>query len=225
MKERTFYTINLDLRRIVILSIIFLGIVAYSFGLGMTFGKKRAEKGQEPSIAGVKTEKDPQEGFPEEKPPIRSEEEYLPQVNNGSEKNKSAETKTAETKPAPEKTDVKKEEKKTETKPPEVKPVEKKAEIKPPRKKKTALKKIEIEDQNFYTLQLGAFSSQEQAQKFKDNVVSESKTGRFSPFVQKNGELFVVRIGKAKDRDEIEKYLKSLDARLQSTSMVVKNSH
>ncbi|HMZ61816.1 MAG TPA: SPOR domain-containing protein, partial [Leptospiraceae bacterium] len=123
------------------------------------------------------------------------------------------------------KTDVKKEEKKTETKPSEVKPVEKKAEIKPPRKKKTALKKIEIEDQNFYTLQLGAFSSQEQAQKFKDNVVSESKTGRFSPFVQKNGELFVVRIGKAKDRDEIEKYLKSLDTRLQSTSMVVKNSH
>ncbi|HNF24302.1 MAG TPA: hypothetical protein PKV80_07520 [Leptospiraceae bacterium] len=138
MKERTFYTINLDLRRIVILSIIFLGIVAYSFGLGMTFGKKRAEKAQEPSIAGVKTEKEPQEGFPEEKPPIRSEEEYLPQVNNGSEKSKPAETKPSETKSVPEKTEVKKEDKAPETKTPEVKPVEKKAEIKPPRKKKRA---------------------------------------------------------------------------------------
>ena len=65
---------------------------------------------------------------------------------------------------------------------------------------------IVLEEKIFYTIQLGAFSSQEQANKFKENVNTKNKfPGKYVPYILKQRDFFVVRVGKSTAKEELEK--------------------
>ena len=72
---------------------------------------------------------------------------------------------------------------------------------------------------------MGAFSSQEQANKFKENVLTKNKfPGKFVPYVLKQRDFFVVRVGKSTVKEELEKIVQNLDSATQASAMIVKNS-
>ena len=220
MKERTFYTINLDLSRIVVLGLILVGLLAYFFMLGNAMGKKSAHKEMENKDATVHSE---EEHKPKEKAPIKIEEESSPASHEEKVKED-----VVDLKPAPSKTanntvlEVKEE---------VIKPV-----VTPPVKTVTPVKKttvtnpvpsrsIVIEEKGYFTIQLGAFSSQEQAIKFKETVLSKNKLGgKLSPYIQKNADFFVVRVGRSTAKEDLEKIILKLDAGTQASAMIVRNS-
>ncbi|MDX1961398.1 MAG: SPOR domain-containing protein [Leptospiraceae bacterium] len=254
MKERTFYTFNLDIPRIIIVSIVLIGIISYAFALGYSFGKKAASK-IEVATANVPDKKDEilhsNQG---NKNPLAEEEYNLDQMDEGETKKVVSKEPEKEKLKEPEKVKSKEPELKSDfldLKPetpqapkPKVKELEtaevlnpKPQKFIPPRKpkKKYVLKKIEPEEVvtereqsaptgNQFTMQLGAFSTREQADKFKEAVNSMQKPSNFSAYIKKNGELYVVRMGKAEERADLEKYIPKLDPKIQDKVMIVKNN-
>ncbi|MCX8000656.1 MAG: SPOR domain-containing protein, partial [Leptospiraceae bacterium] len=89
----------------------------------------------------------------------------------------------------------------------------------PTHKKKRQKKKQEAE---FFTIQLGAFGTEEQAQKFKEKILSQSKIsgGRYSPKIVQKGELFVVLLGRYASKEEANEAKSKLDTNLQSNAFV-----
>jgi cell division septation protein DedD len=228
MKERTFYTINLDSKRIFVLLLIFLGFLAYFFFLGRSSvrEKKNAEevtKLEPTKHADLKTEpiteKSPDELKPPEdkksktgidtielKPKPKEEAKTTPAVVEIDESKKTTEEDKSED--APLKNTVSK-----ITKPKKLV------------KKKTAKEKeLVVEEKNYFTIQLGSFSSLEQANKVKDTVIKKNKLGgKYIPFVQKNNDSFVVRIGRTNSKEELEKILQNLDPSSQSGAWILSN--
>lgn len=88
-------------------------------------------------------------------------------------------------------------------------------------KKKKQKKKTEPQGE-FFTIQLGAFGSEEQAQKFKEKIISQSKVsgGRFSPKIVQKGELFVVLLGRYSSKEEASQAKSKLDPSFQENAFV-----
>lgn len=211
MKERTFYTINLDMKRILIVLTILVFFLGYFFFLGrVSVNKDKAKNSAPIETKEIKTEKPPEE-----------KTDKLSDLENISSE------KTSETIELKEKEEVKpvtpvvelNEEKKTEI----TKPVSK-IQNKRFKKKNQKKENLNEEEKVFYTIQLGAFSSEEQATKFKTNVIQKNKLGnKYIPFVQKDEDFFVVRLGRSSSKDELEKVKQNLDPKTQSYSMILSN--
>ncbi|MCX8000813.1 MAG: SPOR domain-containing protein, partial [Leptospiraceae bacterium] len=90
----------------------------------------------------------------------------------------------------------------------------------PTQKKKKQKKKLDSAE--FFTIQLGAFGTEEQAQKFKEKILSQTKIsgGRYSPKIVQKGELFVVLLGRYASKEEASEAKSKLDANLQSNAFV-----
>lgn len=204
MKERTFYTINLDLRRITILVSALILLVVYSFILGHTMGKKKAEKelAEEAEISLLR-ERDLKKT--KEPPAIRENEPVKPETK-------------IETEPVQEFA----EEEIPET--PELpvgKPIRKKKEK--PASNVIPEKKQETEEPDFYTLQLGAFSTKEQASRYKDELLNNhKKIKRLSPYLMKNGELYTVRMGKGLSKEDMETEKNKLSPDIKKDVIIVR---
>lgn len=248
MKERTFYTINLDMRRIVVISGVIIGLMIYFFMLGNAMGKKSVatkETKESTDVAKVDTkssEKSMLKPSPEEnmvpapaedtkdsevvdlKPPVDNKPIPVPspvqEVKEDLTK-KPVAVNTNQPQPAKTVTPV-------VTNPIAVNPAlpAKKAFPYPAKKVNPLPAKtpLVLEEKNFYTIQLGAFSSQEQANKFKDNVITKNKfPNKFAPYVLKQRDFFVVQVGKSTAKEDLEKIVQNLDPATQGSAMIVKN--
>lgn len=253
MKERTFYTINLDVRRIVFIVAILIGLMTYFFMLGNAMGKKSVAA--KDNSAKDLTEAHHEENKTPEKSPLKSspEENMVPAPPEEKVDGKESEvvdlkpsTDNAKAIPVPV-SPVQEVKEDLTKKPVAVNPVQplpaktgqtpppvavnpalpaKKALYPYPAKKvlPPAKTPIVLEEKNFYTIQLGAFSSQEQANKFKDNVITKNKfPGKFAPYVLKQRDFFVVLVGKSTAKEDLEKIVQNLDAATQGSAMIVKN--
>lgn len=256
MKERTFYTINLDIRRIVFIILVLIGLMTYFFMLGNAMGKKSVAAKDSPKETSETTRHE--ENKVSEKSLLKSspEENMVPAPAEDKVGGKESEVvdlkpSTDATKAIPVPVSPVQEVKEDLTKKPiAVNPVQpppgktaqpgpvpvnpvtpvlpaKKAPYPFPAKKAIAppaKTPIVLEEKNFYTIQLGAFSSQEQANKFKDNVVTKNKfPGKFAPYVLKQRDFFVVLVGKSTAKEELEKIVQNLDAATQGSAMIVKS--
>ncbi len=216
MKERTFYTINLDMKRILIILFILLLFFAYFFFLGRVSNK---EKAKNQIVEEIKKEN-----------PVDQKNESTDKLSDLENIKTEKNSETIELK-----SNVK-EEAKTTTPVVEL-AEEKKQEITPAKVTKTYSKRIkkknskkenlneEKETTVFYSIQLGAFSSEEQATKFKNKVIqSNKKLGKnYVPIVQKDENFFVVRLGRSNSKEELEKVIQNLDPKTQSYSMILSN--
>lgn len=203
MKERTFYTINLDSRRIAILVMILVLLLVYSFILGHTIGKRKGIK--EALESSEKTETNVSKlttSTPTPtRPTIKSDEEASIDAQEEIAKQKretiplKSESRLEETEEAPQKSEIEQKKKK-------------------PKKKS--------ESGEFFTIQLGAFGTEEQAQKFKEKVLSQSKVsgGRHSLKIEQRGELFVVTLGRYPSKEEANQAKNKLDPDFQTNAFV-----
>ena len=245
MKERTFYTINLDIRRITIFVFILVGLMSYFFMLGNSMGKKSvAAKDNTTKDLTQTTTEEPKHP---EKSPLKpsAEENMVPAPAEGEPKD----SETVDLKPSTQPIDSAKpipvpvspvlEVKEDLTKKPvavtpalpattatQAAPLKKPVYPYPVKKPVPVIKTpLVLEEKTFYTIQLGAFSSQEQANKCKDNVITKNKfPGKFVPYVLKQRDFFVVRVGKSTVKEELEKIVQNLDAATQASAMIVKNN-
>lgn len=249
MKERTFYTINLDLRRIIVMVVILIGMLSYFFILGNTMGKKSVTNKE--SNSSKELNEQPATDKHPEKSPLKpsAEENMVPAPAEGEPKDSeivdlkpsTPTTETAKPIPVPVSPvlEVKDDLSKTAPSVPTANqpnantvtaptvPLKKPVYPYPVKKPVPVPVKapLVLEEKVFYTIQLGAFSSQEQANKFKDNVMAKNKfPGKYVPYVLKQRDFFVVRVGKSTVKEELEKIVQNLDATTQASAMIVKNN-
>ncbi len=221
MKERTFYTINLDITRIIILLCIIFGFMAYFFFLGRITVKDKSQKENVKPLVETKDLKPIPKLTEEgdyELPPVKGSEtiELKPAVDPS----KSAVPPVLELKEEDSKS-AKNAELVKEEAPPTL-PKAKRQYYKKKTKKKENLELIE--EKNLYSIQLGAFSSQEQAMKYKDSILKKNQfVKNASPIVQKNANYFIVTIGKSNSKEKLEGIIQNLDPVTQSKSMIIVN--
>ncbi len=210
MKERTFYTINLDVKRIAILVTILLLLVIYSFMLGHTLGKRKAEKEftEEREELSLGKPKD----FEPSSSPKRELNKQLPEAPKTEPLDQNEES-VIEDLPETAEPPISKPKKKKEKEKSNLAPSDN-----PPKKV------IESEEEpDFFSLQLGAFSSREQALKYKENLLTENKKfKKLNPYIMKNGDLFTVRMGKSLNKEEMEREKNKLKGDFKKDVIVVR---
>jgi cell division septation protein DedD len=205
----------LDVKRIAILVSILLLLIIYSFMLGHTLGKRKAEK--------EFIEERDEQVIQKPKEPKRADLGMEPE--NGSKKELDKKLLESPKTDAVDPNDGSVIEELPETaEPPISKPKKKKEKPRqlssePPSKKIT-----ENEDEpDYFSLQLGAFSSREQALKYKENLLLENKKfKKLNPYIMKNGDLFTVRMGKSLNKDDMEKEKNKLRGEFKKDVMIVR---
>ncbi|MCB1141881.1 MAG: SPOR domain-containing protein [Leptospiraceae bacterium] len=211
MKERTFYTINLDSKRIAVLLGILLVVLVYSFLLGYTLGKKKGQR----ETGGTGTadelsfrEKESKTGkFPDETKKEKEKDELTEDSED------SIKSEIVELKPA-------KENEKKEASPKES------SKTKSSSSKEVVTEKLTLEYPMYYSIQLGSFSTKSQARKFRKELIANNKIyTRFKPYIIKNGNLYSVRMGRATIKEDLDKILLKLEPDLQKTAIIVKNQN
>ncbi len=217
LKERTFYTINLDVKRIAILVSILLLLLVYSFMLGHTLGKKKAEKeiaqdsieSNSPlSVEDEFAKTTPSEKIPKKNLAVKPQDPPRSEPIEPTEE--SVETEIPETPEIPESKPKKKKEKILNR------------EAKEP--KEAPKKGNDSEDEpDVYSLQLGAFSTREQALKYRENLIAENRRfKKLKPFIMKNGDLFTVRMGRSLQKEEMEREKNNLGSEFKKDVLIVK---
>lgn len=205
----------MDVKRIAILVSILLLLIIYSFMLGHTLGKRKAEK--------EFIEERDEQVIQKPKEPKRADLGMEPE--NGSKKELDKKLLESPKTDAVDPNDGSVIEELPETaEPPISKPKKKKEKPRqlssePPSKKIT-----ENEDEpDYFSLQLGAFSSREQALKYKENLLLENKKfKKLNPYIMKNGDLFTVRMGKSLNKDDMEKEKNKLRGEFKKDVMIVR---
>lgn len=225
MKERTFYTFNLDITRMIILAAVLLLIIGYVFMLGRSIGKKTGK----PEDA-IITE---QNKTSSEKVPIKEDKGAIPPTNTEDANktksdvvelpNKEAGTENIsnppkDSKDASKETDLTTKKDLENSTPITVEGEDTKDPIKTPIKKKKKIVKARVIQ---YTIQLGAFSSLEAANRFKTQLISNNKI-ETTPYIQKRGTLFAVKLGESTDKAELKKLIESLDPSIAKNAKIVR---
>lgn len=217
MRERVFYVINLDNRRIITLGLFLLALLSSFFFLGLSVGKRKGaleayKNGiQQPEVA-QKVE------MSNIAPPAQPEQNKLEQGDNAFIKEEviSVEPVVQEKKQVETAAKLTTEEPVMETREtvraePEKKSVKKQSV-------KTASKPVEK-----YTIQVAAFTRESQAQslvkKIKDNKKITSVT-----YIQPEGKYYMVRVGKYSNKDAIERLQSVVNSELHVKSMILKKS-
>lgn len=223
MKERTFYVINLDNKRIGIILTLLTVMLSSFFLLGMSVGKKKAtaqiaEKpdGQEMvseryELPGIEKKDDSvkitEDMYAKPAETIPKKEAEVVDLNSAyQEKSRVSGNKITATFPG---TDIA----------PKKEP--KKAALNKTKKAKIANPSKEPVAGDTYTVQLGAFRHKKEAMALKKDLI-ESKKG-LKPYVQKEGALYCVRIGKSKDKKELKKIIARLGQSFQTLAMIIRS--
>jgi cell division septation protein DedD len=219
LKERTFYTINLDVKRIAILVSILILLLVYSFMLGHTLGKKKAEKEIALENSEASTPLSTEDEFSKSPPPEKVSKRIPGNKPPEISKSEVAEPTTEESVETdiPETPEI-----------PESKPKKKKDRIlnrepKEPREPTPKRGNDSEDEPDLYSLQLGAFSSKEQALKFKENLLTENKRfKKLRPYIMKNGDLYTVRMGRSLQKEDMERERNNLGSDFKKDVLIVK---
>jgi cell division protein FtsN len=208
MKEKTFYTINLDMTRIIVIIALFFLILGYVYMLG--------RKNPTPTVS------EPPQNNSSEKVPIKDDKGPNPNLTSKTEE-PGSDVIDLSTKENLDETDLL-------TTPNEVEDV-KPEEVKKKKSRKAVRKRKETPTisstapvEVLYTIQLGAFSSLEKATRFKNQVMANNKELATIPYIEQKDGLFLVRLGSSSSREELKKIIDSLDDSLSSIARIKRKS-
>lgn len=225
MREKIFYIVNLDKKRISILSLFLLGLLFSFFFLGVSVGKGNAvatnqdinsiPRDQETKSAVAKIELSENE----ETAQLANIAPIEKEPNKGKNTLTEPETKEAEiinlTIPGE---NIKRQEEIFS---------QKKA---PPIQRKSSPKKVKKPDTTtklgLYTVQLIAFTSKADAEFYVKRILNENSTLKSKPFITHRGRFYLVRIGTSSHKAELRTLLSQLkiDEKIRSQALIVKNS-
>ena len=209
MKERVFYVINLDNRRIITLGLFLVALLSSLFFLGLSVGKRKGtldaykntinnqqHKVELSNISPTVTEPDNIE---------KTDNVYLNEeiiTTSPVSTNEKDITKTEEK--------IVKHEEILESRPETV--VE-----------KTPVKRIKHINRTVekYTIQVAAFTKESQAQRLVRKIKSNRKITSVT-YIKPDGKYYMVRIGKYKNRSSIEKLQSVVNKELKVKSMILK---
>ncbi|TGL95108.1 SPOR domain-containing protein [Leptospira barantonii] len=245
MKEKIFYVINLDNKRILILSIFLIGLLFSFFFLGVSVGKKRAGGSAEESLTLNEIKNQEVQGsIPFAEPgqiPVEGSNTVASAEIPAASVNSPANTKDSVTfKNIPPATEVV-EFKKSGTNPSSVDKENKSApetlSVKEPesskdsqktkrndekKSKRVSSKSASDEESSGFTLQVAAFKEKEKADELKKSISGKEKNAKATVKKSRNG-YYTVRFGSASSKKEAESLAKLLPAKLRSGVIVVKD--
>jgi cell division septation protein DedD len=228
MREKIFYIVNLDKKRISILSLFLLGLLFSFFFLGVSVGKGNAmAKSQE--IEQVPGDKEAKPEAAQNQVESSQNEETI-QLANIAPADKESGTDTNPTsQPEPKESEV------INLTTPEEN-IKRQEEIfsqkkAPPMLKKHTPKKVSNSDTTssklgIYTVQLVAFTSKTDADFYVKKILKENPNLKNKPFITHRGRFFLVRIGSSSQKAELRSLLSKLniDEKIRSQALIVKNS-
>ncbi|PJZ68451.1 cell division protein [Leptospira perolatii] len=232
MKEKIFYVINLDNKRIFLLSLFLIGLLFSFFFLGVSIGRKRGQVQENLALATSISSEQSSGGSTLNAIPLdsfESKSENTNSVNVANSTNREEEIRFRNLPPNSEIVDLKVETTKKET---ETKESEKKVvsdTIKRPQKEKKSVRKAKdhksaetatkgkkhISSENFF-VQVAAFKSKSKADELKSSLGGKS-------FVKKtaNG-YFTVRMGNFSSKEEADRSIKRLPTQLKEGAIISK---
>ncbi|MDV6235998.1 SPOR domain-containing protein [Leptospira ellisii] len=247
MKEKIFYVINLDNKRILILSLFLLGLLCSFFFLGVSVGKKRAGSAEESLALNDIRNPEIQSAIPFSEPgqiPAEgndtSSAREIPAASSASPSGPNRPDSVAfkNIPPAPEVVEFKKSnnvsssaserESKSEPETLSVKEPEGSKESKKIKRseekksKRVSAKTQESEESNGYSLQVAAFKEKEKADELKKTISGKEKNTKATVKRSRNG-YYTVRFGSASSKKEAEGLASKLPAKLRSGVIVVKD--
>ncbi|EPG66182.1 SPOR domain-containing protein [Leptospira wolffii] len=222
MKEKVFYVINLDNKRITLLSLFLLGLLFSFFFLGVSVGRKRGQVQEDLAL-------NSQGGLSSSSSSVSQNMEESVRI---SENKREEEVKFRNLPPGAEVVDLnsevspakKEEPSKIEVDAPSHSSSEKKIvrrEKEPKKsvsvasKKVSHPRKVEKSDDDFF-VQVAAFKTKEKADELKSSLGGKSYVKK-----TKNG-YFTVRMGNFPSKDEAEKSMKRLPSNLKDKALVSK---
>lgn len=217
MKEKVFYIVNLDKKRISILSLFLVGLLFSFFFLGVSIGKGNAMA------------KNRFESFPmEEKNEItQSQEDKSEEKEAVTFANKAPDEISGENAPPKESEIIDLEAPGENVSRQEALHQEKPA----PNLQKKTPKKVEskvVTGQSVgnYTIQLAAFTTLADAEFYIKKIIKDNPNLRSKPYSKKSGKFFLVRLGASNDQNELKNLLKNLkiDDKIKNQALIVKNS-
>ncbi|MCE9500101.1 MAG: SPOR domain-containing protein [Leptospira sp.] len=231
MKERTFYVINLDNKRIgIIMTMLIVGMCSF-FLLGLSVGKRKNMNSNGPAteeVAQPEMQKYelPSAGLTETPEKAETAIKLAPEKNPVSRKN--AELVDLE------KLDENKD-KFSKDKIQSSFPGSTNEEMPRIKSKKTARAKKDKDsgkdqaavtpgtNQQFFTIQLAAFTKREKALKFLKKIRKDNIGKNMNPYLHKEADLYYVRIGKSETKKDMVRLLGRLTPSLQTSAMIVRN--
>ncbi|TGK34555.1 SPOR domain-containing protein [Leptospira gomenensis] len=248
MKEKIFYVINLDNKRILILSLFLLGLLCSFFFLGVSVGKKRAGGAEESLALNDIRNSEIQSTIPFSEPgqvPTQTNDNVTGQIPAASSASPSGQTQNRSDSvafknipPATEVVEFKKSnnaassvserEPKAEletlsVKEPETSKESKKIKRTEEKKsKRVSAKTQDSEESNGYSLQVAAFKEKEKADELKKTISGKEKNTKATVKRSRNG-YYTVRFGSASSKKEAEGLATKLPAKLRSGVIVVKD--
>ncbi|AVV50195.1 SPOR domain-containing protein [Leptospira santarosai] len=234
MKEKIFYVINLDNKRILILSAFLIGLFFSFFFLGVSVGKKREGISDEGSLTLNETKNlKIQDSIPFADPGRISSEgnnasAEIPEANVNSPSNTNSQESVAFKnippatevvefkKPEAVSTHVEKENIETPKEPNDSKKTKRNEE----KKSKQVFSKVA--SSGGFSLQIAAFREKEKADELKKSISGKEKNTKAIVKKSRNG-YYTVRFGSASSKKEAENLTKLLPVKLRSGVIVVKD--
>ncbi|ABJ79807.1 SPOR domain-containing protein [Leptospira borgpetersenii serovar Hardjo-bovis] len=234
MKEKIFYVINLDNKRILILSTFLIGLLFSFFFLGVSVGKKRAGDSNEESLAlnEFKNQKI-QDSIPFSEPGQveGNASAEIPEVNVNSPSNANSQESVIfkNIPPAAEVVEFKKpethveKENRTALETLSVKePSDSKKTKRNEEKKSKRISSKSSVESGVFSLQVAAFKEKEKADGLKKSISGKEKNTKAIVKKSRNG-YYTVRFGSASSKKEAESFVKLLPVKLRSGAIVVKD--
>ncbi|MEM7182788.1 MAG: SPOR domain-containing protein [Spirochaetota bacterium] len=225
MKERTFYTFNLDIKRILLLLVLLIAVLVYVFLFGRKLGQRQVSQTKENEVSQEQKETDVSNKAEIKKshgdvnpdtikqPQTKSDVVDLNKLNSEDEIESETEAPLEEKKEIQESTIITSDN------------LSKTAATTKPviRKKKRKPRRVAKKSGPRYTIQLGAFSTIERATEFKSSIASNNSLKTF-PYIQPRGELFLVRLGKESNREKLQQLIDELGSEYAKSARIVKYS-
>lgn len=247
MKEKIFYVINLDNKRILILSIFLIGLLFSFFFLGVSVGKKRAGGSAEESLTLNEIKNQEVQGsIPFAEPgqvpvegnnTVASAEIPAASVNSPPNTNTQDSVTFKNIPPATEVVEFKKSGTNPANTDKENKSAPETLSVKEPegsknskkmkrddekKSKRVSSKSASDEDSSGFSLQVAAFKEKEKADELKKSISGKEKNTKATVKKSRNG-YYTVRFGSASSKKEAESLAKLLPAKLRSGVIVVKD--
>lgn len=221
MKEKIFYVVNLDKKRISVLSLFLVGLISSFFFLGVSVGKGNRIAGNlqasDKNIADKEVASPSENSLSEKKEDPKQEEVALSNISphaNNTEEEKKPEAEVIDLEKPGE--NVGRQENLYQNKPT------------PNLNKKTPKNGISspTKSQGAYSVQLVAFNRKSDADLYLRKLSKDNARLSQKPFIVPRGKLFLVRIGKSNDKDELKKLLSKIkvDENIRKQAIIVKNS-
>lgn len=247
MKEKIFYVINLDNKRILILSTFLIGLLFSFFLLGVSVGKKRAaDSGVDSLTLNENKNQEIQSSIPFAEPgQIPTESNYkvasaeIPQANTNLPSNTNSQDSVTfkNIPPATEVIDLKRTkvsstnvEKESHSsietlsvkEPEESKTSKKIKRNEEKQSKRVSIKSSSDEESDKFTLQVAAFKEKEKADELAKSISNTVKKIKANVKRSRNG-YYTVRFGSDSSKKGAENLAKFLPAKLRSGAIVVKD--